>query len=90
LHSNNNPAYIQLDNPDLPILNGNIHYLVYEVYLAEQLPYLKEEAKELSQLITKYNGTAIHTEYETYVDNNGKNLIKPALVIYSLDTIKEN
>jgi uncharacterized membrane protein len=90
LHANNNPAYVQIGNPDLPILNGKIHYLVYEVYLAEQLPYLKGEAKELNQLITKYNGTAIHTEYETYVDNNGKKLIKPALVIYSLEPIKES
>jgi hypothetical protein len=90
LHANKNPAYIEVSNSDIPILNGEIDYLVYDVYLAEQLPYLKEEAKELNQLITKYNGTAIHTEYETNVDNNGKNLIKPALTIYSLDKIKEN
>ena len=90
LHSNNNPAYIQVDNPDQFILNGKIDYLVYEVYLAEQLRYLKEEAKELNQLITKYNAIPIHTEYKTYTDNNGKNLIKPALIIYSLDRIKEN
>ena len=90
LHSNNNPAYIQIDNPDLPILNGKIDYLVYETYLVEQFPYLKGEAKELNQLIIKYSGIPIHTEYETYTDTNGKNLIKPALIIYSLDGIKQD
>jgi hypothetical protein len=90
LHANKNPAYIEVVSPDLPILNGEIQYLVYEVYLAEQLPYLKEEAREMRQLITKYNGSAIHTEYETNMDINGKKLIKPVLIIYSLGTIKED
>jgi 4-amino-4-deoxy-L-arabinose transferase-like glycosyltransferase len=88
LHANRNPAYIRIDNPDLYVLNGKVDYLVYEVYLAEQVPYLKGEVKKLTQLITKYNGIPIHTEYQTYVDDKGKKLIKPALIIYSLDTNK--
>lgn len=90
LHANKNPAYFEVISPDLPILNDEIQYLVYEVYQAEQLPYLKEEAREMRQLITKYNGTAIHTENKIYMDNNGKNLIKPAIIIYSLNTLQEN
>jgi hypothetical protein len=90
LHSNNNPAYTRVNNPDLLILNHKIDYLVYEVYLAEQLRYLKDEAKELSQLVTKYNAIPIHIEYETYVDNHGKKLMKPGLIIYSLNPNKED
>jgi len=90
LHSNNNPAYTKVDNPDLLILNRKIDYLVYEVYLADQLRYLKDEARELNQLVTKYNAIPIHTEYQTYTDDHGKNLIKPALIIYSLDRSKED
>jgi hypothetical protein len=54
--------------------------------LAEQLPYLKEEVRGLNQLVTKYNAIPIHTEYKTYTDSNGKKLIKPALIIYSLNS----
>jgi hypothetical protein len=90
LHSNKNPAYIQVDNPDIRILNDKIDYIVYEAYLVETLPYLKDEAKELNQLIIKYDGIPIHTEYETYIDGNGKNVLKPALIIYSLGKVKED
>jgi len=86
LHANRNPAYTQIDNPDLYVLNGKVNYLVYEVSLAEQLPYLKEEVRGLNQLVTKYNAIPIHTEYKTYTDSNGKKLIKPALIIYSLNS----
>ena len=89
LHANRNPAYTQVDNPDQFILNGKINYLVYEVYLSEKLRYLREETKELNELITKYSAIPIHTEYKNYTEN-GKNLIKPVLIIYSLDSIKEN
>ena len=90
LHANRNPAYTQVDNPDQFILNGKINYLVYDVYLSEKLRYLKEETKELNELITKYNAMPIHTEYITGTDNNGENLTKPALIIYSLNSIEEN
>lgn len=89
LHSNENPAYSKVSSSDLAILNGTIGFLVYEVHLARQLPYLKEEAKEMNELVIKYKGIPIHTEYESYVGGNGQNL-KPALIIYSLNPFKEN
>jgi hypothetical protein len=90
LHANENPAYTEIENPDLPILNGEIDYLVYEIYLAERFGYLQEEQDELTELIIKYDGTPVHTEYETYVDQNGHSSKRPALVIYSLNRIEEN
>jgi 4-amino-4-deoxy-L-arabinose transferase-like glycosyltransferase len=82
LHSNNNPAYTQIENPDIPILNGKIDYLVYEAFLVDRLPYLQQEAKELNQLIIKYNAVPVHIEYENASD---KNSTKPVLVIYTLN-----
>lgn len=82
LHSNNNPSYRHIENPDLPILHGKINYLVYEAFLVDRLPYLKEESRELDQLIVKYNAVPVHEEYETV---DGKNLTKPALVVYVLN-----
>lgn len=90
LHANKNPAYSTVDNADIPILNGKINYLVYDVYLARQFPYLKEETKLLDELITKYGGIPIHTEYEHTTDDSRKTTLKPALIIYSLNNIQEN
>lgn len=89
LHSNQNPAYTRLDNPDLAILNGEIKYLVYEVYLAERFGYLQEEQDEITELVTKYNGIPIHTEYQNFIDEHGHSAIKPALIIYTLNTPEE-
>lgn len=90
LHANQNPAYTKVENPDLAILQGEIDYLVYDVYLAERFGYLKEEKSEINELVIKYNATPIHTEYDSYLDKNGKNLIKPAIIIYSLNTTTAN
>lgn len=84
LHSNKNPAYTKILNSDLSILNGDIEYLVYEGYRLDSSPYLLEESDELIELVEKYNGIPIYTEYET-LPNSGKNLTDPALIIYSLN-----
>lgn len=90
LHANENPAYTKIEHPDIAILQGEIDYLFYDVYLAERFGYLKEEKSELNQLVVKYNATPIHTEYASYMDKNGKNFLKPAIIIYSLNTTNEN
>ncbi len=87
LHSNKNPAYTKIENPDLSILNGQIDYLVYESYRVERSAYLKEEAEEMNDVRMKYNAVPIHTEYKTHIGNKGQNLTS-ALIIYSLDRIQ--
>lgn len=89
LHSNKNPAYLQIVVPDLYILNNQVRYIVSEPYIAESFPYLKEEVEIINNLIVKYNGIPIHTEYETYYGKNGENLIKPELIIYALKSFQE-
>ena len=89
LHSNKNPAYVQIVNPDLYILDSQIQYIVSEPYITDYFPYLKEEVDIVNDLIVKYNGVPIHTEYETYHGKNGENLIKPALIIYALESFEE-
>ena len=87
LHSNRNPAYTEIGNPDLYILNGQIRYLVLQPNIVENYPHLKEEVDQLSDLAIKYGGERIHTENQTYTGKNGEILIRPALIIYSLDRI---
>jgi len=87
LHSNKNPAYAEIGNPDLHILNGQIRYLMLQPNIVENYPHLKEEVDQLSDLAKKYGGMPIHMENQTYTGNNGEILIRPAIVIYSLDRI---
>ena len=89
LHSNKNPAYIQIVVADLYILDNQVRYIVSEPYIAESFPYLKEEVGIVDDLIIKYNGIPIHTEYQTYHGKNGENLIKPVLIIYALKSFQE-
>ena len=87
LHSNKNPAYAEIGNPDLHILNGQLRYLVLQPSIAENYPHLKEEVDELHDLAKKYGGIPIHMENQTYTGNDGEILFRPAIVIYSLDRI---
>jgi len=89
LHSNRNPAYTEIGNPDLYILNGQIHYLVSQPNIADSYPHLRDEVEELNKLVIKHSGVPIHIENQTYTGKNGEILIKPALIIYSLDGIQE-
>ncbi len=87
LHSNKNPAYAQIGNPDLNILNGQIQYLVLQPNIVENYPHLKEEVDQLSDLAMKYGGIPIHIVNQTYTGANGEILIRPTIIIYSLDRI---
>jgi hypothetical protein len=84
LHSNKNPAYTQIGNPDLYILNGQIRYLVLQPYIVENYPHLKEEVDQLTDLAIKYRAVPIHIENQTYTGKGGEILIRPAIIIYSL------
>lgn len=87
LHSNKNPAYAEIVNADLYIMSGQVHYLVSQPNIVEVSPHLKDELKKINNLVIKYNGVPIHTEYETHVEKNGQILIRPAIIIYSLEEI---
>ena len=90
LHSNRNPAYTEIVNPDLFILNGQINYLVSQPYMAENYPHLRDEVDQMNDLVIKYGGIPVHTVNETYYGKNGEILIRPAIIIYALNGIKGN
>lgn len=90
LHSNRNPAYIDLGNPDLHILNDQIQYLVLQPHIADRFPYLTEEVRLIHKLIIKHGAVPIHIENETYAGVNGEILNRHAIIIYSLDDIRGN
>jgi 4-amino-4-deoxy-L-arabinose transferase-like glycosyltransferase len=87
LHSNKNPAYTEISNPDLYILSGQIKYLMLQPNIAENYPHLREEVNQLSDLALKYGGVPIHMENQTYINKTGETAIRPAVIIYSLDKI---
>jgi 4-amino-4-deoxy-L-arabinose transferase-like glycosyltransferase len=87
LHSNKNPAYTQIGNPDLHILNDQIRYLVLQPYIVENYPHLKEEVDQMRDLAKKYGGVPIHMANQTYIGNDGEILIRPTIIIYSLEGI---
>jgi 4-amino-4-deoxy-L-arabinose transferase-like glycosyltransferase len=89
LHSNKNPAYTEIGNPDLHILNDQIRYLVLQPNIVENYPHLKEEVDQLRDLAKKYGGVPVHIENQTYAGKNGEILFRPAIIIYSLDGIND-
>lgn len=89
LHSNKNPAYTEIGNPDLHILNEEIRYLVLQPNIVENYPHLKEEVDQLRDLANKYGGVPIHIENQTYTGKDGEILIRPTIIIYSLDGIND-
>jgi 4-amino-4-deoxy-L-arabinose transferase-like glycosyltransferase len=89
LHSNKNPAYTEIGNPDLHILNDQIRYLALQPNIIENYPHLKEEVDQLRDIANKYGGVPIHIENQTYTDIDGEILIRPAVIIYSLDGIND-
>lgn len=89
LHSNKNPAYTEIGNPDLHILNDQIRYLVLQPNIIENYPHLKEEVDQLRDIANKYGGVPIHIENQTHTGMGGEILIRPAVIIYSLDGIND-
>ena len=54
-----NPSYVPLDNPDASLRQGDLQYIVWDVYSADRSTYFSER---LLQLARRYNGRLVHTE----------------------------
>ncbi len=55
-----NPSYEPIDNPDLRLRNGDLHYIVWDAYSAARSPFF---ARKLLGLVKRFNGreTYAHT-----------------------------
>jgi hypothetical protein len=62
---------------------------VLQPNIIENYPHLKEEVDQLRDIANKYGGVPIHIENQTYTDIDGEILIRPAVIIYSLDGIND-
>lgn len=69
-----NPAYTPIINPDLKIRNGEIHYLVYDMYSKSQ--YFRNK---LMGYVEKYGAIPVYTSY-----SNSDGVLKPAIVVYEV------
>jgi len=83
--ANHNPAYTPIINPDIMIKNGEIHYVVYDIYSALRSQHF---ADKLHYYVTKYNAQTVHTEYKTYRTADGKTVTSPVIIIYVINSIK--
>jgi hypothetical protein len=54
-----NPAYDPIENPDLQLRNGEIHYVVWDAYSAARSRFFSNKLLEYAR---RYNGRVVHTE----------------------------
>jgi 4-amino-4-deoxy-L-arabinose transferase-like glycosyltransferase len=80
-----NPSYSPITNPDLMIRNGQIHYIVYDIYSAARTQHF---ADKLLYYVDKYNGQLIHSESTSYSDNEGNTVTKPVTQVYVINNIR--
>ena len=76
-----NPVYEPVGNPDRLISNGDLQYLVYDVFSATRTSYF---ADSLMRYVQRYNGRVIHTESVPVVAPDGTTTLKPVIVIYEV------
>jgi hypothetical protein len=55
-----NPVYEPVTNPDGLIRSGALQYVVYDSFSADRTPFF---AKRLMDLVKKYHGVAVYSEY---------------------------
>jgi 4-amino-4-deoxy-L-arabinose transferase-like glycosyltransferase len=67
-----NPAYEPMENPDLSLRNGEIHYIVWDAYSAVRSKFFTDK---LMSYVHRYNGKVVHTE----IINNS-----PVVVVYEV------
>ena len=81
-----NPSYTPIINPDLMIRNGQIHYLVYDVYTAARTQHF---ADKLNYYVDKYDAQLIHSEYKNYYSPDFKKVVsKPVIQVYVVNGIE--
>ena len=80
-----NPSYSPIINPDLMIRNGQIQYLIYDVYSATRTQHF---ADKLNYYVDKYDAQLIHSEYKKYYNPETKKVIlKPLILVYVINGI---
>lgn len=80
-----NPSYSPIINPDLMIRNGQIQYLIYDVYSATRTQHF---ADKLNYYVDKYDAQLIHSEYKKYYNPETKKVIlKPVILVYVINGI---
>ena len=67
-----NPAYDPIENPNLKLRNGELHYIVWDVYSADRSQFFSDK---LLAFVKRFNGRIVHTEAV-----NGKD----AIIVYEV------
>ncbi len=54
-----NPAYDPIENPDLALRNGELHYVIWDAYSASRSRFFTNKLLDYAK---RYNGRIVHTE----------------------------
>jgi hypothetical protein len=76
-----NPSYQPVPNPDRLLRNGELQYLVYDVYSAARSAHF---ADRLLAYARRYNGRVVHTESAKITTPEGATANKPLIIIYEV------
>ncbi len=76
-----NPSYTPINNPDAQIRRSELQYLVWDSFSAARSSFFSE--KVLSY-VSKYNGRIVHEETITVIDEQGRQVVKPIIIIYEV------
>ena len=81
-----NPSYNPINNPDFMIRSGQIQYIVYDMFSASRTPHFADKVMYLCSKIRR--SFSLFGDYDRYVDQEGKTITKPAILIYVINDIK--
>lgn len=74
-----NPAYSPIINPDLTVRNGEVSYMIYDLYSALRTDTLSAKLKYYAE---KYNAPPVHIEYEEFTFSDGSTRTEPVIIVY--------
>jgi len=76
-----NPSYTPINNPDLQIRKGEIHYLVWDSFSAARSIRFSDKILGYAK---KYNGRIVHTETVDVTGPDGQIVKEPVIIIYEV------
>jgi 4-amino-4-deoxy-L-arabinose transferase-like glycosyltransferase len=76
-----NPSYPPVVNPDFELRDGALQYVVWDSFSAGRSPHF---SSKLQELIRRYHGHAVHTEYVQVESREGSPGRVPVVVVYEV------
>lgn len=76
-----NPSYTPINNPDAQIRRSELQYLVWDSFSAARSSFFSDK---VLAYVSKYNGRIVHEETITVIVDQGRQVVKPIIIIYEV------